>query len=181
VRVIFANATVGAALRISLVSKQRGLLVTCNNIIITAPNHNVWCNISQTMGPGSYFFEVSVEGNLKASYPFTVGAASMQLPDTKSELPKAVTFTCVKSNNDSVHATFVVDYARSTVVSPNFGAIGQTLDATISPTIISWHAREIRNYRFGGFNNQDMSIDIASGQLTDNFGDGIAIFNCHST
>jgi uncharacterized protein len=90
------------------------------------------------------------------------------------------TFQCVKNDNPNVHATFIVDYINHTVRSPNFGAIGQNLAAQVSDSTISWHAREVRNYGFGGFIDQEMRIDKATGALIDNYGDGITYFSCHS-
>ncbi len=290
--VSYANATVGDNVQI-LLSNQSGRVSTCNNYSVSVQSGNVWCTINSVIGAGNYFFEVAVNGESKATYPFTVSvpalplqsvpqeappvAASAQpsfdcskahkwaeiqvcstpalaaddhrmgeayralivaspsyerpnlrsaqrdwirsrdqceteggltclyqvyaarlsalsaqasrassepavvptVPEAKSATPATATFFCVKSDNGSVHATFVVDYMSHSVRSPNFGAIGENLTARISDTTISWHAREVRNYGFGGFIDQDMSIDRATGQLTDNYGDGVTMFNCH--
>jgi hypothetical protein len=104
-----------------------------------------------------------------------------QAPVEAAPPPSAIaTFECVKSGDENTHATFVVNYADYTVRSPNFGAIGQSLNARITDATIAWHAREVRNWGFGSFNDQDMSIDRASGVLTDNYGDGVSTFNCTS-
>jgi|GEM_PF-4661606 len=149
--------------------------------VVVAGEVGTWAEILRKVGGVGYLPLAALRQSGGVAPLPSVAVQQAPVFTTPPIAPKTETFTCIAINKKVNAATIIVNYENFTVVSPNFGSVNQVMPAQISPSTIAWHARQIRNWGFGGYNEQDMSLDRTTGQLTDRYSGGITMFTCNST
>jgi curved DNA-binding protein CbpA len=118
--VSYTNGRAGDEVGIS-VSSGGAQVAHCNDIRLTSPSGYAWCWINTTpLNAGSYAFNLSVNGKIMGTYPFTIENAAPAIPSAPPETTpppsprsdaQSVSIELNPSNTRDVWTTSVYSYA----------------------------------------------------------------------